>query len=119
METIQRRILALFMSLLMGLVSVPASAEDALEEQINNRPSAAAMVLDALIARPSLVALTAGGTIVYVFTLPFSALGGNAGEAGRTLVVGPAKSAFMRCLGCTKAQDEWKNRQATIEESNK
>lgn len=110
MESIQRRLLALFMTLMVGLASVPASANEALEDQINSRPSGSSMVLDALIARPMLLALTGGGTILYVATLPFSLLGGNAAEAGRTLVLGPAKSTFMRCLGCTKAQDEWKER---------
>lgn len=108
MESIQRRLLALLMTLMVGLASVPASAEEALEEQINNRPGGASMLLDALIARPLLLALTGGGTVLYVATLPFSLLGGNAGEAGRALVIGPAKSTFLRCLGCTRAQDEWK-----------
>jgi hypothetical protein len=40
---------------------------------------------------------------VYVATLPFSLLGGNAGEAGKVLVVGPAEATFVRCLGCTKS----------------
>lgn len=118
METIQRRCLALLMSLMVGLAAVPASAQESMEEQINNRPSAAAMVLDAVVARPMLLALTASGTLLYVATLPFSALGGNAGEAGRALVVGPAKSTFLRCLGCTKAQNEWKDREVAIQDSN-
>lgn len=119
MEIIQRRLLALVMSLLVGLASVPASAADnPLEEQINDRPGAGAMFLDAVLARPMLLAMTATGTLVYVATLPFSALGGNAGEAGRMLVVGPAKATFTRCLGCTKAQDEWKGQHDAVETAN-
>jgi len=40
--------------------------------------------------------------VVYPVSLPFSALGGNAAEAGEVLVVGPAKATFVRCLGCTR-----------------
>lgn len=115
MESIQRRLFALLMSLMVGLASVPASAEIA-DDQVNARPSATAMFGDAILARPLLLALTAGGTAIFLATLPFSALGGNAGEAGKTLVLGPAKSTFLRCLGCTAAQDEWKDKRTLEEE---
>ncbi len=69
----------------------------ALEES----PSALAMTGDALFARPVLLATTIVGSAVYLVSLPFSLLGGNAGEAGNVLVVGPAKATFVRCLGCT------------------
>ena len=69
---------------------------------IDESPSALAMTGDALIARPVLLATTVVGAAVYVVSLPFSLLGGNAKEAGETLVVGPAKATFVRCLGCTK-----------------
>lgn len=114
MEFIQRRLLALVVSVAVGAASLPAYAVELSAEDngVNERPSAAAMVGDALIARPMLLALTVGGTAVYVVTLPFSALGGNAGEAAKLLVVGPAKSTFLRCLGCTEAQDRWKSQSA-------
>lgn len=111
MESIQRRLLALFVSLMIGVVSVPASADENLDDQINNRPSATAMAADAFFARPLLAVLTAGGTVVFLASLPFSALGGNVTEAGKMLVIGPAKQTFLRCLGCTATQHEWKNKQ--------
>jgi hypothetical protein len=37
---------------------------------------------------------------VFVVSLPFTAAGGSVKEAGRGLVVGPAKETFVRCLGC-------------------
>lgn len=111
MEFIQRRLLALLVSLVVGVVSVPASADEQLDDQVNNRPTGSAMFLDAILARPALLALTAGGTAVFLVTLPFSALGGNVTEAGKTLVIGPAKNTFVRCLGCTATQDAWKNQQ--------
>ncbi|WP_250655506.1 hypothetical protein [Alkalimarinus coralli] len=68
---------------------------------IQETPSALAMTGDALIARPALLAMTVVGSVVYLVSLPFSALGGNAGEAADVLVVGPAKATFVRCLGCS------------------
>ena len=68
---------------------------------LNETPSALAMAGDALFARPALLATTIVGGAIYLVSLPFSALGGNAAEAGEVLVVGPAKATFVRCLGCT------------------
>ncbi|MBJ6136484.1 MULTISPECIES: hypothetical protein [Marinobacter] len=70
---------------------------------IDESPSALAMTTDAVLLRPALLATTIVGTAVYLVSLPFSALGGNAGEAGEVLVVGPAKATFVRCLGCTRS----------------
>jgi hypothetical protein len=67
-----------------------------------DEPTPLAMAGDALIARPLGVAFTAVGAVIYVATLPFSLLGGNAKEAGKALVVAPAEATFVRCLGCTK-----------------
>jgi hypothetical protein len=40
-----------------------------------------------------------GGSVVFVLSLPFSALGGNVGEAADKLVVDPARYTFVRPLG--------------------
>jgi hypothetical protein len=40
-----------------------------------------------------------GGSIAFVLSLPFSALGGNVGEAAEKLVVDPAMFTFARPLG--------------------
>lgn len=71
-------------------------------QAIDEEPSALAMTGDALFARPALFATTVVGSVVYLVSLPFSLLGGNAAEAGETLVVGPARATFVRCLGCTR-----------------
>ncbi|MDD1008833.1 multidrug transporter [Pseudomonas shahriarae] len=63
-------------------------------------PPAYAMLGDLLIARPLLVVATVIGAGAFVVSLPFTALGGGIGEAGQALVVDPARSAFVRCLGC-------------------
>jgi len=72
-------------------------------QEVAEEPSALAMAGDALIARPFGVVFTVVGTALFLVTLPFTAAGGNVGEAGKELVVGPAKATFVRCLGCTKS----------------
>lgn len=69
--------------------------------EIKETPSAAAMVFDGIIVRPITLVATVVGTALWVVTLPFSLLGGNAGDAGETLVLEPAAATFLRCLGCT------------------
>lgn len=61
------------------------------------------MVADAVIARPFGLVATVGGSALFVVTLPFSAAGGNVKQAADTLVVGPARETFVRCLGCRSA----------------
>ncbi len=72
-------------------------------EAITEEPSALAMTGDLLIARPLLLATTVVGSALYVVSLPFSLAGGNSMDAAETLVIGPAKATFVRCLGCTRS----------------
>lgn len=87
-------------SLLSGFMAFAGPAQ---AERVEEEPSALAMVGDALFARPLLLGATVVGSAVHTVALPFSALGGNADEVGDTLVVGPAKATFVRCLGCTRS----------------
>lgn len=73
------------------------------EEAIDESPNEWAMVGDLLVARPIGVVLTVGGAAVWLVSLPFTLLAGNASEAAGTLIGGPAESTFMRCLGCRNA----------------
>ncbi len=57
------------------------------------------MMADTFLIRPFMLAGTVVGLATFIVTLPFSALGGNVGEAGNTLVVEPAKYTFIRPLG--------------------
>ncbi len=86
-------------ALTLALVAPQIGMAQTVEED----PSALAMVGDAIIARPLGAVFTVVGAVAYVVTLPFSLAGGNAKEAGETLVVGPAMATFVRCLGCTKS----------------
>lgn len=63
-------------------------------------PSAGAMAADLLLVRPLMLVGTVLGGAVWLVSSPFSAAGGNAMQAADTLVVGPAKNTFVRCLGC-------------------
>jgi len=65
-----------------------------------DEPSAGEMTADMIVARPLGLVATVLGTATFVVSLPFSALGGNVGEAADALVVGPGKATFVRCLGC-------------------
>lgn len=70
------------------------------QEAIDESPNEWAMAGDLLVARPIGAALTVGGTAVWLVSLPFTLLAGNASEAAGTLIGGPVETTFMRCLGC-------------------
>ena len=96
-KRLSRTLLATLAACLIGFSSLGHA--QAVEEE----PSALAMTGDAVLVRPLLLATTVVGTAVYIVSLPFSLLGGNAGEAGEVLVNGPAQATFVRCLGCTRS----------------
>lgn len=61
--------------------------------------AAGAMTGDAVLVRPLGVVSLALGFGIFVVSSPFSALGGNIGDAWSTLVTTPAKFTFVRPLG--------------------
>lgn len=69
-------------------------------------PGPVEMIIDGIVVRPLSLVATVIGTVAFVVTVPFSALGGNVGEAADTLVVTPASYTFTRCLGCWRPQYE-------------
>lgn len=84
----------------LALVLPQVSVADVVKEN----PTALAMVTDVVLVRPVMLAITAVGSVFFVVSLPFSLIGGNAGEAADTLVVQPANNTFVRCLGCTRVE---------------
>ncbi|MGH8476984.1 MAG: hypothetical protein ACRERS_01575 [Methylococcales bacterium] len=66
---------------------------------VDNRPNIIAMGLDFLVVRPLTFGITVGGGVFWFLTLPVSALGGNAREAGETFFIEPARYTFLRPLG--------------------
>lgn len=118
MQRAKRPVLATVLAsslLLAGMAPLTASADD----MNGDRPSEMAMMGDVLVARPLLLASTAVGLVTYTLTLPFSVLGGNEKEAAQKLVVAPARATFLRCLGCTPAQDENLRMEKAIKKANK
>ena len=81
----------------VGLVTAPVRAGDTLNG--GPPPSGEAMAVDLMMVRPVGVVATVLGTGFFIISLPFSILGGNVDDAGRNLVLKPAKSTFIRPLG--------------------
>lgn len=67
---------------------------------VDETPGALSMTADALVVRPVMAVGTLLGGVIFVVSSPFSALGGNTGEAWDTLVKQPFRVTFDRCLGC-------------------
>ena len=85
--------------IVLTFVAVPWCAMASSAGVSDNQISAAAMAGDAIVGRPlGLVSLVLGFGL-FVVSSPFSALGGNFGDAWGTLVVNPAKFTFTRPLG--------------------
>ncbi len=98
MQKIAKRSIVFF--LIATLVFIPFGTSALAESQkISDDISAGAMAADLVFARPlGLVALVLGSAI-FIVSLPFSALGGNAKDASQKLVLDPAKFTFKRPLG--------------------
>ena len=91
--------MVLFCTLSLCNLSFGQSSGNTVKEE----PSASAMAADLALVRPAMLGVTVVGTALWVVSLPFSAAGGNIKGAADTLVVGPAKATFVRCLGCTQS----------------
>jgi hypothetical protein len=86
----------------LGIVLSPVQSQAASGTYASERtePRWEDQTLDALVARPIGIVGTGLGALVWTASLPFSLLGGNAGQAADSLVGGPARETFLRCLGC-------------------
>ena len=73
-----------------------ALAEDYFEQE---DPSGGMMIYDFILVRPVGIVATAVGSVFWVISLPFSALGDNTDEATQALVKDPAAYTFSRPLG--------------------
>ena len=91
---------SMILFLILALLAVPWCAMAASEmEGLDHQISAAAMASDAILIRPIGLVSTVLGFGLFVISSPFSALGGNIGDAWRTMVARPAKFTFVRPLG--------------------
>jgi hypothetical protein len=89
---------ATILVVILALVIVPcgAMAADAYNDP---QIEAGAMAADAIVVRPLGIVSTVLGFGLFMVSVPFSALGGNTGDAWQALVVRPAKFTFTRPLG--------------------
>ena len=101
MRSLNRKLISYFLAVLLATTNmafVPgAHARD--YNSNTERPSGGAMLADAVLMRLPMTAVTIVGAGLFVVTLPFSALGGNVGEAGTKLVKEPFEYAWVRPLG--------------------
>lgn len=106
---------AVVLALTTGFLALPVMAEQTNQSgdptYTVEAPPAWAMMGDLIVARPLLIAATIIGAGAFVISLPFTAAGGNMGEAGKALVVDPGKEAFVRCLGCSESGYKRKQQQ--------
>lgn len=82
------------------VLAVPSQAASGSYRSAETGPRWEDQTVDALVARPIGIVGTGLGAVVWTVSLPFSLLGGNAGEAADKLVGGPVRETFLRCLGC-------------------
>ncbi len=98
MRKITKRSITFF--LIATLVFVPfATSVAAADQTQDDEISAGAMTIDLLLVRPVGIVSVVFGTAVFIVSLPFSALGGNAGNAAKKLVAAPFNYTFTRKLG--------------------
>ena len=101
MRRMNGKLMSYFVAIMLAITSIVyvTGANAAYNDQEAEKPTAGTMLADTVMVRPLTLVGTAVGAVTFVVTLPFSALGGNIGEAGRILVVDPAKYTFVRPLG--------------------
>lgn len=87
--------------LIIGLIMLPfaalAASIDAYEKEAKTSPEV--MSADLILVRPLGLVATVCGSVVFLVSSPFSAMGGNIEEAWDRLVVKPATYTFQRPLG--------------------
>jgi hypothetical protein len=83
-----------------SLLIVPFGSTALAQEYFEaEEPSGGAMIYDLCVVRPVGLVATALGSVVFVLSSPFSALGDNIDVAGQKLIKNPAAYTFKRPLG--------------------
>ena len=86
---------------MISILLIAPWASTALADEYFERedPSGGMMIYDMCLVRPIGIVATAVGSVFWVISLPFSALGDNTDEATQALVKDPAAYTFSRPLG--------------------
>lgn len=104
--TVKRKLITAMASVSFFMVAMqPATAAIEIDET-DFGPSYGTMVADTVVGKPLQLVTAVAGTAVYLVSLPFSLIGGNADQAQEKLFVEPW-DAMARCLGCTVAEDNY------------
>lgn len=105
-RTVKQKAFTVATSLSLLVASMqPALAAIEIDEN-DFGPSYGTMVADATVGKPLQLVGAVAGTALYLVSLPFSLIGGNADQAQQKLFVEPW-DAMGRCLGCTVAEDNY------------
>ena len=100
MRTLNKRLSSYCLAVLLATSNMAyVSNAQAMDYNTAEGPSGGAMLADAVFMRIPMTAVTIVGAGLFVVTLPFSAIGGNVGEAGTKLVKEPFEYAWVRPLG--------------------
>ena len=98
MHKLIKQSMLLFVAL--SLVLIPfASSALAQGKMEYKEPNAGAMTVDLFCMRPVGIAATFAGSVVFVFSLPFTLIAGNTPTASQKLVVDPFNHTITRPLG--------------------
>ena len=93
---IKRLVVLTITMALLSAVCVPGAWAG--ERELRN-PTVGNSFIDAIFYRPVGLVSIPVGAVLFVLTIPFSAIGGNVGNSFDNLVVTPAKFTFVRPLG--------------------
>lgn len=103
MRTIAKKLAGYLMAAMLALTSltlpVAASASSYDYTMESTEPGGGEMLADAFLLRPTMLVGSVLTVATFIVTLPFSALGGNVGDAAQKLVVEPLRYTFVRPLG--------------------
>jgi hypothetical protein len=89
-------VVLLIAALSIGPLGSAALASEYLERE---KPTGGMMMWDTLFMRPIGMVATAVGSVVWLVSYPFAALGGNTDETTQALVADPFEWTFERPLG--------------------
>ena len=99
MSTFRKKTPVFLLAAVLVLTWVASPALAAEEAWRKPEPSGAATGFDLVVLRPLGIVALVGGAVLFVVSLPFSALGGNVDEAADKLVTAPFNYTFTRPLG--------------------
>ena len=91
---------ALVLVMIVSLLIIPFGSAALAQEYFETEdPGGGAMLFDLCVVRPVGLIATALGSVTFLLSWPFSALGNNSDVASQKLVKDPAAYTFKRPLG--------------------